>query len=220
MATGDAKPRASSAPADSQLADHRGLIQPATPSPAADVEFHLPAMVANKVDDSLPSAITKRMTLPDLPVAAWREGMHELLENWRLSANAWISKKLVDGPVLLTAPTDATAPAVGPSDNNRATAPVEGTTLVPGQAVDSPAPRGGLTLCNPFENHGPIRFLVNRRVFELYPGETHQFPASDSWHISFHRGGDFGNAELTVVTGTFRFVVTSDGWDLVDQFQP
>ena len=76
-----------------------------------------------------------------------------------------------------------------------------------------PAPRG-LTLRNALENGGPVRFLVNGRAQELWPGEAHEFAAGVSWDVQFHRGDAFGNQQRTLAPGDDRFVVTDQGWDL------
>ncbi len=75
--------------------------------------------------------------------------------------------------------------------------------------------RSNLTVRNPLENTETIRFLVNSRIYELQPGEAHQFPPGEQWLIQFHPGGDFQDIDRTVTTGIFQFVITQQGWDLV-----
>ena len=65
----------------------------------------------------------------------------------------------------------------------------------------------GLAVHNPPGNNGTIRFLVNRRLCELLPGEAHQFPAAEEWVIQFHPGGEFENVERTITRGVYHFIV-------------
>ncbi len=71
-----------------------------------------------------------------------------------------------------------------------------------------------LVLRNPLDNGGPVRLLVNGRVQELMPGESHEFTAGASWDVQFHRGDSFGNEQCTLAPGDYRFVVTEQGWHL------
>ena len=72
----------------------------------------------------------------------------------------------------------------------------------------------GLVLSNPLENNAKIRFLLDDRPCELWPGETHEFPPGEERQIKFHRGGEFGNASEIVTPGAYRFTVTKHGWKL------
>lgn len=72
-----------------------------------------------------------------------------------------------------------------------------------------------ITLQNPTENNGSIRFLVNGRVEELQPGESRRFNEFDPLQVGFHRGGEFGDAHRTISHGTYHFVVQERGWELV-----
>ena len=71
-------------------------------------------------------------------------------------------------------------------------------------------------LLNPSETGGAVHYLVNGKIYSLEPGETHNLGSGDSFYIQFHRGEDFGNAEYTLVSGTYAYQVTEDGWDLQD----
>jgi hypothetical protein len=81
----------------------------------------------------------------------------------------------------------------------------------PGRAADG----ASVTLINPRESGGPVRFLLNGRESVLRPGETQQLSADRTWLIEFHRGGDFGEARYTLTSGAYRFRVTGRGWELV-----
>ena len=72
-----------------------------------------------------------------------------------------------------------------------------------------------LVLFNPEETRGQVNYVVDGEVHTLQPGETHDLGEGDTWHIQFHRGDDFGNAEHFLPTGQYRFHVSKeDGWGL------
>lgn len=72
----------------------------------------------------------------------------------------------------------------------------------------------GLTLRNLPDNDVPVRFLVNGRVYNLLPGESHSFAIGTAWDLQYHRGGAYGNAHQTLDAGDYQFVVGSTGWTL------
>jgi hypothetical protein len=49
----------------------------------------------------------------------------------------------------------------------------------------------------------------------LAPGQSRQLSGKKAWRIEFHRGGDFGQADLSLARGAYRFAVTRAGWDLL-----
>ena len=49
----------------------------------------------------------------------------------------------------------------------------------------------------------------------MKPGYAQNLSTRDSWLVEFDRGGDFGTARYTVTAGTYKFVATDRGWDLV-----
>ncbi len=127
-----------------------------------------------------------------------------------------------------------TAPLSEPIASRRA-APVEnpsGAALPPteasGDARDSDIREGDrktktpthdrrvelLVLMNAPSSGGEVTYLVDRVVFSLKPGERHVLTAGASRRIQFHRGGDFGDAEVTAAGGAYLFDVTERGWDL------
>ncbi len=79
------------------------------------------------------------------------------------------------------------------------------------QAVDE------VVLVNPADSGGTILYLVEGRAFALAPGQAHRLPADRPWRIAFHRGDDFGDAELLLDKGEFRFAVGPQGWQLLPQ---
>ena len=69
-------------------------------------------------------------------------------------------------------------------------------------------------LHNPKRNGGEVSCLVNGKEYLLRPGQSHQFTDGPTWLVEFHRGGDFGNAERVLASGSFEFTVTDGGWDI------
>jgi hypothetical protein len=81
-------------------------------------------------------------------------------------------------------------------------------------ATDSPQTKGILVLRNPNYNRGPIAFLMDGRVVTLKPGEETVHHADEPHTIQFHRGGDHGVGNRSLLQGTHEFKVTSQGWNL------
>lgn len=71
-----------------------------------------------------------------------------------------------------------------------------------------------VVLSNPLDSGGTVRFLVNGEARLLRPGDSRNLDLPGPWHIQFHHGGDFGNADYTIDQGTYAFEVTDRGWDL------
>ena len=64
-------------------------------------------------------------------------------------------------------------------------------------------------------NRGTVAFLVGREVKQLKPGASLQLPADQTTVVvRFHRGGEFGNATLTLLPGIYEFEATARGWYL------
>ena len=71
-----------------------------------------------------------------------------------------------------------------------------------------------VVLCNPADNGGTVHYLLDGQVCSLGPGEAQDLGTRGPWSIQFHRGGDFGDADRSIETGSFAFRVTESGWDL------
>jgi hypothetical protein len=76
-------------------------------------------------------------------------------------------------------------------------------------------PSAELVLVNPVESGGTILYLVEGQAFSLAPGQSHRLPADRPWRVAFHRGDDFGDTEILLSTGEFKFAVGPQGWQLV-----
>src|SRR5262249_18015198 len=76
------------------------------------------------------------------------------------------------------------------------------------------APPSALILVNPPSSGGPIHYVVDDQVFSLLPGEYHRLGTDAQRRIRFHRGDDFGDADLRLQQGTHQFIVSGQGWEL------
>ena len=73
---------------------------------------------------------------------------------------------------------------------------------------------GRILLLNPETNNGTVQYLVDGQPFTMEAGMMQDLPFSKTL-IQFDRGAEFGKAKYTLTPGTFRFVVTDKGWELV-----
>ena len=48
----------------------------------------------------------------------------------------------------------------------------------------------------------------------MQPGFRQKLDSSRTWSVQFDRGGSFGQAQYTLVGGTYEWVITVQGWDL------
>ena len=159
------------------------------------------------------------LTDPDLRDWATEHWQTGLRMARRLAAHQWerAAASLPDSPAQQArlAEPSAASTAASPPAPTTADSPHTPAAERSGQPSYSIEPiSGGMNVTNPAANHGAIRFLVNRHVIELQPGEAHQFPPSDSWNIQYHPGGDFDNVQRTVSAGNYEFRVTRRGWRL------
>lgn len=81
-------------------------------------------------------------------------------------------------------------------------------------AAIEPTPNTGVVLLNPSTNGIEVQYLFNGQSHTLKPGEAHHIGSPTTCRVEFHRGGDYGNAALSLSQGTFQFTVTARGWDL------
>jgi len=75
-------------------------------------------------------------------------------------------------------------------------------------------PSEPIRIVNPETSPGIVRFAVNGRVGALPPGESGEIPSGPKWVIEFDRGGQFGKARYALRSGTYRFDLTDNGWEL------
>jgi hypothetical protein len=87
-----------------------------------------------------------------------------------------------------------------------------------GFADDSDFTPGGdaldyITLLNPEETRQTVGYTLDADEYSLDPAQTKVHDGGTRL-IVFDRGGDYGQARYTLQPGTYRFIATSQGWDL------
>jgi hypothetical protein len=83
-------------------------------------------------------------------------------------------------------------------------------------AATGTATIGTVVIANPTGSGGPVTFIVDENSeVNLQPGESRTLAHRSSYIIEYDRGGDFGIARRTLGQGTFQFVATERGWDLM-----
>ena len=75
--------------------------------------------------------------------------------------------------------------------------------------------RRQLQIENPTNSGGTVKFLIDGRPCTLRPGESRSLPTETPHRIQFHRGGKFGNADIRLSEGHFKFQVSNQGWQLI-----
>ena len=71
-----------------------------------------------------------------------------------------------------------------------------------------------LRLVNPGETGGEVHYAVDGTPFSLRPGEYHELRQGAALQVEFHRGDDYGDANLVLREGVYIFRVGSTGWEL------
>lgn len=108
--------------------------------------------------------------------------------------------------------TGGDASASTPANNNDA--PQGGK---PTPKSGGPASAKGLTIINPVNSGGAIRFLIDDQVVSLAPGESRTLPGETARKVRFHRGGTFGAAAYSLSAGRYQFQITQQGWTLTPE---
>ena len=111
-------------------------------------------------------------------------------------------------------PEEEDEPAADPAP--AVSEPQGSSTVEPLPAPSTPASsaaKPSLTLVNPRDSGGTIRYLVDGERHTLRPGESQSLRPGSS-RILFHRGGEFGETELVLQDGTHEFRPTKNGWTL------
>lgn len=73
---------------------------------------------------------------------------------------------------------------------------------------------GSITILNPAETGGDVRYSLNGIEYSIRPGQSQVINSDRTWVISFGSGGPRGDVRYTLSPGTFRFKTTAVGWDL------
>jgi hypothetical protein len=59
-----------------------------------------------------------------------------------------------------------------------------------------------------------VSYNLNGGPYEMQPGYRQTLDTSRTWIVQFDRGGSFGQAQYTLASGTYEWVITDQGWDL------
>jgi hypothetical protein len=93
--------------------------------------------------------------------------------------------------------------------------------LLPSQSTavsSSSANASTVIVSNPVQSGGTVDFVIDGNVeVSLRPGESRALTNGSSYLVEFDRGGNYGLARRTLGQGTFDFVPTASGWDLVSR---
>jgi hypothetical protein len=115
-------------------------------------------------------------------------------------------------------PAIASVPAARPAPTVPVPAAVPAAAAAPAamQTAAKPVSRtvAAIVLVNADEQFS-IRYTVNGEEHEMKPRYEHSLSGGDRWLVEFDRGNDLGIARYKVISGTYKFVVTERGWDLV-----
>ncbi len=161
--------------------------------------------------------------LSNIPMKAWRRDARQLMQRWQHAAQSMLSTYRSYQHQQQAIAADNASDA---QDGDRsaeashaalafATNAKAATSVTSSQQIDPASQPIGLTLRNATENAETIRFLVDHRRHELLAGEAHLFPPADAWHIQYHPGGEFKNVERIMTPGSYHFIATDHGWDIV-----
>lgn len=72
----------------------------------------------------------------------------------------------------------------------------------------------GVVIRNPITNGGAVRYMVDRNIYTLKPGELQRLDPGELGVVRYHRGGEFGDARLVLSPGVYEFAVSARGWEL------
>jgi hypothetical protein len=101
--------------------------------------------------------------------------------------------------------------------------PVGPPPIVPGPPIPDATGSGAsgvVVLRNLKDNGATVSYVLSdRHPYDMKAGEyqTLKLTSKDHWVVSFDRGGSFGTARYKVTLGTYKFIVTDKGWDLVQK---
>ena len=214
-------------PASGGTVAEAGELSWKTPSPLTAISQEieaLPAELAPSVQMAVPAELVAVSEPPvSLPLTEPLASPPESRVPQRLAQWAdWLLQFVPSARTAIATPpqivVEPAEPIAEPASSMPAPGDSPATDATPSPLANEPdhtasAPQG-LTLRNSLENGGPVSFLVNGRVYELLPGEAHEFSTGESWDVKFHRGESLGNDQRTLRRGVYRFIVTEHGWDL------
>ena len=74
--------------------------------------------------------------------------------------------------------------------------------------------RGKVTIVNPRDSGGDVRYSLNGTEYRIQPGYTQVFDDDRNWIVAFGSGGSKGELRYTLIAGTYKFTPHDTGWDL------
>ncbi len=74
--------------------------------------------------------------------------------------------------------------------------------------------RGKVTIVNPRDSGGELRYSLNGTVYRIQPGYTQTFDDDRNWVVAFDSGGAKGELRYTLIAGAYKFAAQETGWDL------
>ena len=89
--------------------------------------------------------------------------------------------------------------------------------FVPSSIPSNTVPRvanGVVTLFNPADSGGEVRYSLNGNVYSIKPGSVQTLQNDRLWVVEFGSGGPVGNVRYSLEPGIYKFKVTEAGWNL------
>jgi hypothetical protein len=81
--------------------------------------------------------------------------------------------------------------------------------------VATAAPQAGVLLLNPDSTESAITYTISGHNYTMQPGHTQSLPADRAWVIEFDRGGSWGKQRYTLSNGSYNFLPSEKGWELI-----
>jgi hypothetical protein len=77
-----------------------------------------------------------------------------------------------------------------------------------------PAVTDSIRIAHAADAEAPLSYALNEYSYQIEPGDHQDLTTDRTWVIAFNRGGDFGDAEYTLESGTYTFGPSDHGWEL------
>jgi len=222
------EPEAKKPPEPVQVADATSQAEPAVDQSAADSEDTDTQLDIPESESASPNSVSKDVLANSTnPASDRHETQHVSAANTPelKEVEQSATKDNVPAPTETQSAGPRPVDAGAPETEDESIARVEATPPTPSEvdtaadsspAITPPVPPAApdLQIVNPAETGGTVFYLVNGEVNSLGPGESHNLKNGRQYTIEFHRGGEFGEAELQLQAGTYHFRVDDTGWNL------
>ncbi len=120
-------------------------------------------------------------------------------------------------PAAQPASLPAATPSAAPAPAASRVAAVPAATAVPAEAAP-PAPAAMARNVEVLLTNGEqetVAYSLNGTRYDMPADHGQKLTTRPSWVVEFDRGGEFGTARYTLKQGTYMFVASERGWDLV-----